>query len=75
MKGSVQSDCHPSLQLSALGSKLCYEGSDNDLLNQVREAISDPEKTSGSVEPEKIGKKVSDNVEHHSSDTKRGELN
>lgn len=48
----------------------------DELLNQVRKAISDSDKTLEleieTVKPEKIGKKVADNVEHHSSDTKRG---
>lgn len=59
-----------------LGSKHCIEEMNDELLNQVRKAISDSDKTLEleieTVKPEKIGKKVADNVEHHSSDTKRG---
>lgn len=51
----------------------------NELLNQVRNAISDSDKKLEieieKVKPEKIGKKVADNVEDHSSDTKRGDVN
>ncbi|XP_054268355.1 protein tumorous imaginal discs, mitochondrial-like isoform X1 [Macrosteles quadrilineatus] len=48
------------------GSKQTFEGED-ELLNQVRNALND-------VRPERIGKKVVDNVEDHSTDTKRGEI-
>lgn len=51
-----------------LGSKQSYDGKEEDLLSQVRKAIDD-------VKPENIGKKVVDNVEDHSTDTKRGEIN
>lgn len=61
------------------GSKQCIEEFNDGLLNLIREAISHSDKKLENeiekVKPEKIGKKVADNVEHHSSDTKRGEVN
>jgi len=54
------------------GSRVFYEAADEDLLNQVREAVNNVVKD---IKPETIGKKVVDNVENHSTDTKRGELN
>jgi len=51
------------------GSKQSFEGEDENLLGEVRKALSDV-KPESIVRPENIGKKVVDNVEDHSTDTK-----
>lgn len=60
------------------GSKEVFDEPENKLLNQIREKLNDDGKSSEkqeAVEPANIGKKVAENVENHSTDTKRGELN